>query len=234
VKIAVDCTKDEFLFFNVGDGLDLFSLEVHHDVFFVGSGQQRMYINEKLDWFDDYDVDTWSPLWIDDCLGQLGYEISVSSQKVHWLLPGKEVANGLRVVSTDSDTNIMVSVIDRVKNLVIYVDHDGLLNGVNWDDIVMNPKVELPKVGVANTSREKLHVFYNNLQNRSETNVEAEDVTEGSDVEDVDFVDSDYEVADSDDGLFVDNVDVDVLDEGASRGIRMFKWKKATGSRLKG
>ena len=49
MKIAVDCTKDEFLFFNVGDGLDLFSLEVHHDVFFVGSGQQRMYINEKLD-----------------------------------------------------------------------------------------------------------------------------------------------------------------------------------------
>jgi hypothetical protein len=64
-------------------------------------------------------------------LGQLGYEIGVSSQKVHWLLPGKEVADGLRVVSTDSDTNIMVSMIDRVKNLVIYVDHDDLLNGVN-------------------------------------------------------------------------------------------------------
>jgi len=128
----------------------------------------------------------------------------------------------------------MVFVIDRVKNLVIYVDHDGHLNGVNWDDIVMNPKAELPKVGVANISREKLPVFYNNLQNRSETNVEAEDVTEGSDAEDADFIDSDYEVADSDDDLFVDNVDVDVLDEGASRGIRMFKWKKATGSRLKG
>jgi len=32
--------------------------------------------------------------------------------------------------------------------------------------------------------------------------------------------------------MFVDNVDVDVLDEGASRGMRMYKWKKAT--RLKG
>jgi hypothetical protein len=97
VKIVVDCTKDEFLFFNVGDGSDLFSLEVHHGSFLVGSGQQRVYINEKLDWFDDCDANTWSPLWIDDCLGQLGYEISVSSQKVHWLLPGKAVADGFRV-----------------------------------------------------------------------------------------------------------------------------------------
>lgn len=79
MKIAVDCTKDEFLFFNVGDGSDLFSLEVHHGGFLVGSGQQRVYINEKLDWFDDCDADTWSPIWIDDCLGQLGYEIGVSS-----------------------------------------------------------------------------------------------------------------------------------------------------------
>jgi hypothetical protein len=80
----------------------------------------------------------------------------------------------------------------------------------------MNPKEDVPKVGVDNTSREKLPVFYNNLQSRSETNVEAEDVIESGDAEDAYFVDSDYEVADSDDDLFVDNVDVDVLDEGAS------------------
>ena len=47
-------------------------------------------------------------------------------------------------------------------------------------------------------------------------------------------MDSDYEMDYGVDDLFVDNVDVDVLDEGASRGMRMFKWKKATGSRLKG
>lgn len=37
-----------------------------------------------------------------------------------------------------------------------------------------------------------------------------------------------------DDDLFIDNVNVDVLDEGASRGMKMYKWKKAKGSRLKG
>ena len=53
-----------------------------------------------------------------------------------------------------------------------------------------------------------------------------------SDEEDSDFVDTNYEIDDGDDDMFVDNVDVDVLDEGASRGMRMYKWKKAT--RLKG
>ena len=47
-------------------------------------------------------------------------------------------------------------------------------------------------------------------------------------------MDSDYEMDYGVDDLFVDNVDVDVLDDGASRGMRMYKCKKATGNRLKG
>lgn len=225
------------MFINVGDGSDLFTLEVHHGGFFVGSGQQRVYIDEKVDWFDDCEADTWSPLWIDDILGQLGYDSTASALKVYWLLPGKEIADGLRIVLTDTDTTVMVSVIERIKNLVVYVDHDDVMSGVNWDDIVMNPIAELPKVmtprktvRMENTSTEKLPEFYTNLQSSSHTNVEGSD----SDEKDSDFADSDYEIGDSDDDLFVNNVDVDVMDEGATRGMRMYKWKKATGSRLKG
>jgi hypothetical protein len=130
-------------------------MEVHHGGVLLGNGPQRVYMDEKLDWFDSCDADTWSSLCIDDCLGQLGIKTRVSSQKVHWLLPGKDIANGLRVVCTDIDTNIMVSVIDMVKNLVIYVDQDDLLDGVNWYDLVSNPNANVPKeTRVDNTSRD--------------------------------------------------------------------------------
>jgi hypothetical protein len=49
----------------------------------------------------------------------------------------------------------MVSVIDMVKNLVIYVDQDDLLDGVNWYDLVSNPNANVPKeTRVDNTSRD--------------------------------------------------------------------------------
>jgi hypothetical protein len=52
------------------------------------------------------------------------------SLKMFWLLPGKTLADGLRLVSSDSDTNAMAS---RVKNLVIYFDHeDSLVTLEQW------------------------------------------------------------------------------------------------------
>lgn len=45
-------------------------------------------------------------------------------------------------------------------------------------------------------------------------------------------MDSDYEIDDSDDDLLVDNVDLDVNNESASKGLKMYKWNKAKGCRL--
>jgi hypothetical protein len=44
--------------------------------------------------------------------------------KVYWLLLGKELDNGLRAVVSDSDTNTTSSVVDRVKNMIVYIDND--------------------------------------------------------------------------------------------------------------
>lgn len=33
----------------------------------------------------------------------------------------------------------MVSVVRKVRNLVVYVDHIGSMNSVDWDDYVANP-----------------------------------------------------------------------------------------------
>jgi hypothetical protein len=46
---------------------------------------------------------------------------------VYWLLSGKELADGLRIVTNDSNTNAMASVVGKVKTLVVYIDHDESL-----------------------------------------------------------------------------------------------------------
>ena len=46
------------------------------------------------------------------------------------------------IVTKDSDTNAMASVVDRVKTLVVYIDHDESFRGIDWDDVVVNPSAE--------------------------------------------------------------------------------------------
>ena len=180
----------------------------------------------KVSWFDYCESETWSPLWFDDFIEQLGYE-RTESMRIYWQLPGKDVADGLRVISNDSDTNVMVSVVDRVKNLVVYFDHDDNIAGLDFDDIVVNPVAELPKVlsphkvqYVPKKVDEKLPNFYSDVPTTSRGMVDDEgsDSSGGDDgsSEDSDFVDSDYEIDADDDDLFVKNVDVGVNDEGAA------------------
>ena len=62
------------------------------------------------------------------------------------MLPGNTLADGLRIISQDKDTNAMTSIVSKVKNLVVYFDHDDIAGGIIWDDIVANLVAELPKV----------------------------------------------------------------------------------------
>ena len=59
---------------NVGDFDGLFTVEIHHKGFFCGAGSNRTYMDYQVDWFDSCDSDTWSILWIEDFLKQLGYD----------------------------------------------------------------------------------------------------------------------------------------------------------------
>jgi len=110
-------------------------------------------------------------LWFSDFAEQLGYHNN-SSLKIYWLLPGKTLADGLRLILSDTDTNVMAACALDVENLVVYFDHEDLYDSVNWDDDVPNPVSELPKVispckvQFAEKNRiEKLPVFYTNLDN---------------------------------------------------------------------
>jgi hypothetical protein len=76
----------------VGPGSDYFTLEVHHGGIFIGSGENRTYIDEKVDWFDYCEGEPCSPLWIEDFIGQLGYDKNYSALVIYWLLPGLTLA----------------------------------------------------------------------------------------------------------------------------------------------
>jgi hypothetical protein len=214
-------------------GNNEFTVEVHHGGFFVGSGNLKSYVDERISWFDYCDVDTWSTLWFDDIAQQLGYESS-TALKVHWLLPGKEMQDGLRLMLTDADTNAMCSVVDRMKTLVLYFDQDDI-GGFSWDDVVLNLVTELPKVispvKVQHMEKrpEKLPTFYSDL--RKEITPSADNVSGIEDDSDDSnyFVDSDNELDEGDDDLYEEYVDDDV-----DKAMQIAKAKKAKGSRLKG
>ena len=82
---------------------------MHHGGFFVGQGCNRAYVDEKVNWFDHCEGETWSALWLGDFVGQLVYTPSYSL-KIYWLLLGTDFSDGLRLIASDSDTRLMVSV----------------------------------------------------------------------------------------------------------------------------
>ena len=60
----------------------------------------------KVSHFYHCEVDTWSIVWIDDFLCQLHYPKNPDRQ-VYWLLPGKALSNGLRIVSSNTEIIVM-------------------------------------------------------------------------------------------------------------------------------
>jgi hypothetical protein len=211
----------------LGDNLDEFTVQVHHGGSFVGFGHLRSYVDGKT-------------LWLDDMLMELQYP-KTPNLKYYWLLPGKELADGLRVIHGDADTNAMCSVVGRIKNLVVYFNHGDTDNSAPWDDIVSNPITQLPKVvspvkvQYREKKEEKIPNFYKNLSPSKEqsNNSVAESGSDNEGSEDSDFWDSENELDDGDDDLFVDHVDEDVVVEGIGNTKKIGNVKKAKGCRLK-
>ncbi|CAN6170765.1 unnamed protein product [Urochloa humidicola] len=184
----------------------------------------RAYLNERVSFFDDCKADFWSFLAIEEITYELGYGLVGPNLNVYWLLPLKDLSDGLRIVSSDDDTLVMKQVVHKIKTRVVYLDHHNHISK-NLEDVVLNPVSELPKVvsprkvkQIYSRHGEKLPSFYASLERSEADDVGGPtDDSEDASSEDSDFFDSDYEVANDDDNLFMDNVDVSVDDHGVGR-----------------
>ncbi|KAG8065869.1 hypothetical protein GUJ93_ZPchr0004g38404 [Zizania palustris] len=126
---------------DVGDkATNLFTVEVHH-----GGFLSVLVLTGKVHWIDTYRPDEFNTHWMNDFVAMLGYD-NGPRLKIYWLLPRKSIVDGLRVITTQSDTSVMASVVDKVKTLVGYFYHEDTIADLVWDDIVANPITDLPKV----------------------------------------------------------------------------------------
>ena len=106
-------------------------------------------------------------------IAMLGYDASSPKLRIYWLLLGKSVADGLRIVSSDEETIVMKQITHKVKNFVLYLDHQDQV-AKTYDDIVLDPIDILPKVlspkkvTYVEKKEEKMPSFYSKLKS-SET-----------------------------------------------------------------
>jgi hypothetical protein len=96
----------------------------------VGKGKSKAYLDEKVHCIDHVKVQTRSILWVEKLSFMLHYPRS-QTLKVYWLLPGKSVADELRLIYSDKDTLVMASFVHKFKNFVLYFDHNDYLSSLN-------------------------------------------------------------------------------------------------------
>ncbi|XP_020196341.2 uncharacterized protein [Aegilops tauschii subsp. strangulata] len=104
------------------------------------------YMDYMVDWFDNCQSDTWSMLWINDFLVQLGYDNEVSKIDVYWSQPGKSFGEGPKLMTCDVDIVLMIVATIEHNNLVLVVDHGDTLQSLTKDDVLIHGVPNLPKV----------------------------------------------------------------------------------------
>lgn len=131
---------------NVGSDGTKFTAEVHHDGFFCGTAKNRTYLGEKISFFDGIEAASWCYVMVEELILLLGYLLE-RNLKVYWLLPGKDLKDGLRIIISDTETNVMRLTVHKVTTFVLYFDHHSHVAGnQHLEVVVASPIVQLPKV----------------------------------------------------------------------------------------
>uniref|UniRef100_A0A8R7QA95 Transposase MuDR plant domain-containing protein n=1 Tax=Triticum urartu TaxID=4572 RepID=A0A8R7QA95_TRIUA len=200
-----------------------FSVEINHAGLFCGSGMNKAYFDGRVDHFDGCEVETWSPLWIYHFVGQLGHD--PARVELYWLLPGKHLHDGLRIIQSDADTLMMSVVVPKFQYFQLYVDQKYLLDdiyviGSPTLPMVLSPRTEInvsifcDDAASPNSRRRcKVKAVKGNLQNCFSPNTKGSGDKDKDDSDDSDsnygdnLVDSDNEFDKDDDDLFAEWVD---------------------------
>jgi hypothetical protein len=60
----------------VGKRSAYFTLEVNHGGFFMGKGDETVYLDGHIIYYDEVDTLTWSPLMLERIIEEIGYEMA--------------------------------------------------------------------------------------------------------------------------------------------------------------
>jgi hypothetical protein len=122
---------------------------VDHNGFFGGLRGELVYFDGSVHYFDNCNSDTFSRLWIDDFLRQLGHDITARTH-VYWSPPGMEINDGLICIRNDSDFLSMTTALQGVapgyKVLNIFVDHTDFVNNLRSDKIIPQDAVVAARI----------------------------------------------------------------------------------------
>jgi hypothetical protein len=113
-----------------------------------------------------------------------------------------EINHGLRIIASDSDTIMMTAVVPKFQLFRLYVTEKDFFDGLELDDICILGSPDLPAV---------FSPKHPSKQARTSGVKPGSDDDDDSNYGD-EFVDSDNEIEEGDDDLFLDNVDRDVDD----------------------
>ena len=102
------------------------------------------YIDSTPAFVDYCHTETWSLLWVEEFLKQLGYEKD-DKMHVYWQLPGKNICDGLVCMQSDADIVEMIKSVSSHKTLCLMVDHTNFIKRLR-DDVIINGGPPLPPV----------------------------------------------------------------------------------------
>ncbi|KAF9592715.1 hypothetical protein IFM89_016947 [Coptis chinensis] len=98
---------------------DTYSLELHHGGAFVHC-PILSYENGKTMYYSDLEIDKLSYFELVGIVKELGYQTFAS---LYYNVPWKSLENGLRLVSNDVDTNLMIEEIKKQGAIEVYVEN---------------------------------------------------------------------------------------------------------------
>jgi hypothetical protein len=219
---------------NVGGNPDLFTVQIVHNGFFCGLGNNLSYIEGTVDYYDNCNVETWSLLWIKDFVRELGHEVT-DRLHIYWLQPDKDVTDGLVCIEKDADIVLMIEAAAVHKELCLMVDHTNFLKQLRDDVIVQGgpplPPVISPQKMPKSVSEASSSHTRATATEDEEQQVDPESVgdTDGEDDSDSEFWDSDWDAEDGDDEIFQSQVDRDVNDHNEPLAVTDLEDDAATG-----
>ena len=73
--------------------LDMFTVAVSYDGFFLGNGPERSYIGGSMVWFDYCDRGSWWLSSVQKILWEIGFDFA-GTARAYWCVPGFEMMQG--------------------------------------------------------------------------------------------------------------------------------------------